>query len=403
MQESYIFDGIRTPFGRYGGILAHMRPDDMMAATVIEMVHRYPQIKEKIEDVIVGDSNQAGEDSRNIARNALLVAGLPIKTAGITVNRLCGSGLSAAMLAANNIKCGEGDLMLAGGVESMTRAPLILAKSENAFARSATTADSTIGWRFPNEKVISQYGSNSMPETAENIAKEFKISREESDLYAYETQLRYEKARESGFFKDEIMQIEVPSGKRKQPLTTVSADEHPRPDTSLEKLSTLKSLHHDGIVTAGNASGINDGAAVLIIGNDKARNDFNLKPIAKILTSAVVGVDPRLMGLGPVPASRKVLQRAGLTLDDMDLIEINEAFAVQVLGCLMELGLSYNDTRVNPNGGAIAIGHPLGASGARLLLTASRELQIRKGKYALVSLCIGIGQGIATIIENPNY
>ena len=403
MQESYIFDGIRTPFGRYGGILAHMRPDDMIASTIAELVNRNPQIIDQIEDVIIGDSNQAGEDSRNIARNALLIADLPVKTAGITINRLCGSGLSAAMLAANNIKCEEGDLMLAGGVESMTRAPLILAKSESAFSRSAPIADSTIGWRFPNEKLISQYGSNSMPETAENIAKELTISREESDLYAFETQLRYEKARKSGFYTDEIMKIEAPSGNRKQPFIFVSDDEHPRPDTSLEKLSKLRSLHPNGIVTAGNASGVNDGAAALLIGNEKAATGLNLKPMAKIITSAVAGVEPRLMGLGPVPASRKVLQRAGLTLDDMDLIEINEAFAVQVLGCLKELKLPFDDARVNPNGGAIAIGHPLGASGARLLLTASRELQRRKGKYALVSLCIGIGQGIATIIENPNY
>jgi len=403
MKESYIFDGVRTPFGRYSGILANLRPDEMMSATIIELLNRYPQISDSIEDVIIGDSNQAGEDSRNIARNALLIAGLPYKTPGITVNRLCGSGLSAAINASNSIQCQEGDLFIAGGVESMTRAPFILAKAEKVHDRSLSVADSTIGWRFPNDTLISKYGSESMPETAENIAVKLKISREESDLYAYETQVRYEAARASGYYDGEIMPVAVPSNRRNQSPVFVNNDEHPRPDTSLEKLSKLKSLHEDGIVTAGNASGVNDGAAALLIGNEKAANKFNLQPVARIVSSAVIGVEPRLMGLGPVPASLKALQRAGLSLKDIDIIEINEAFAVQVLGCIKEFNLEYDDLRVNPNGGAIAIGHPLGASGARLLLTASRELQRRKGKYALVALCIGIGQGIATVIESVGH
>ncbi len=402
MEESFIFDGIRTPFGRYGGVLARLRPDDMAAMTIVELVNRHPAIREEIEDVILGDSNQAGEDSRNVARNTVLIAGLPVKVSGITLNRLCGSGLAAAVQASNSIKCKEGDLFVAGGVESMTRAPLVMAKAENAFQRTATIADSTIGWRFPNASLISKYGAEGMPETAENIARQLQISREASDQYAYETQMRYEAARKDGFYAGEIMAVTVPAASRKQVPLEIQEDEHPRPDTSLEKLSKLRSLHVDGIVTAGNASGVNDGAATLLIGNSKAAKRFDLKPTARILSSAVAGVEPGLMGLGPVPASIKALERAGMTLGDMDLIEINEAFAVQVIGCMKKLNLATDDKRINPNGGAIAIGHPLGASGARLLLTASRELHRRKGKYALVTLCIGIGQGIATIIENTD-
>ena len=401
MEESWIFDGIRTPFGRYGGVLAPLRPDDMMAVIIRELVQRHSGIEEVLEDVVIGDSNQAGEDSRNVGRNALLLAGLPVKVSGITVNRLCGSGLAAAVQVSNSIKCKEGDLFIAGGVESMTRAPMIMAKPEQAFARAAPMADSTIGWRFPNQKLISLFGSESMPETAENIGRSLGISREASDLYAFETQMRYEKARQDGFCDGEILPVEVPGAGKKQSPVLVSSDEHPRPDTSLEKLSKLSSLHKDGIVTAGNASGVNDGAAGLLIGNSQAADGFKLKPMARIVCSAVSGVEPGLMGLGPVPASLKALARAGLKLKDMDLIEINEAFAVQVLGCMKELKLDSDDPRINPNGGAISVGHPLGASGARLLLTAARELHRRKGRYALVTLCIGIGQGIATIIENP--
>ena len=402
MEESFIFDGIRTPFGRYGGVLARLRPDDMAAMTISELVNRHPAIREEIEDVILGDSNQAGEDSRNIGRNAALIAGLPVEVSGITLNRLCGSGLAAAVQASNSIKCKEGELFVAGGVESMTRAPLVMAKAEHAFQRTAPIADSTIGWRFPNASLITKYGAEGMPETAENIARHLQISREASDQYAYETQMRYEAARKDGFYAGEIMAVTVPAASRKQVPLEIHEDEHPRPDTSLEKLKKLRSLHKDGIVTAGNASGVNDGAAALLVGNASAAERFDLKPMVRILSSAVAGVEPGLMGLGPVPASIKALERTGLSLDDMDLIEINEAFAVQVLGCMKKLNLSTDDKRINPNGGAIAIGHPLGASGARLLLTASRELRRREGKYALVTLCIGIGQGIATIIENTD-
>jgi len=402
MEESYIFDGVRTPFGRYGGILARIRPDDLMALTISELVNRFPAVGDGIEDVIVGDSNQAGEDSRNVARNAALLSGLPVHVAGMTVNRLCGSGLAAAVHASNSIRCREGDLFIAGGVESMTRAPLIQAKAEKAYQRAAPLADSTIGWRFPNPALISAFGDEGMPETAENIAKKLHISREESDRYSFETQMRYEKARKTGFYSGEIMPVEIPPASRKQPPVVVHEDEHPRPDTSLGKLAKLPVLHQDGIVTAGNASGVNDGAAALLVGNAAAAKKFELEPMARIVTSAVAGVEPGLMGLGPVPSSQKALERAGLSLEDMDLIEINEAFAVQVLGCLKGLGLTADDSRLNPNGGAIAVGHPLGASGARLLLTACRELRRRNGKYALVTLCIGIGQGITTIIENPD-
>ena len=402
MDEAYVLDGIRTPFGRYGGKLASLRPDDMMAATITELLRRSGLEGNHIEDVIIGDSNQAGEDSRNVARNALLIAGLPVSVSGITVNRLCGSGLAAAVMASNTIKCREGDLFIAGGVESMSRSPLILGKPERAFDRGLQLADSTIGWRFPNQRLTGKYGAESMPETAERIARHLRISRQESDSYAYHAQMRYETARRDGFFDDEIMTVEVPAAHPKHPPVKVAHDEHPRPDTTLEKLSGLPVLHTDGIVTAGNASGVNDGAAALLIGSGKAARQWGLAPMAQIISSGVCGVEPGLMGLGPVPASRKALERAGLTLGDMDLIEINEAFAVQVLGCLKQMDLSSGDKRVNPNGGAIAVGHPLGASGARLLLTACRELQRRKGKYALVSLCIGIGQGIATIIKRDD-
>jgi len=398
-EDTYVFDGIRTPFGRYGGVLASIRPDDMMSLTIKELVRRYPGIEERIEDVVVGDSNQGGEDSRNVARNAALISGLPYSVSGLTVNRLCGSGLAAALHASNAVRCDQGDLFIVGGVESMTRAPFVFLKSESAYSRVSTIADSTIGWRFPNKQLIATYGSEGMPETAENIAKELQITRQESDEYAFATQMRYEEARKDGFYNGEIMQVEVPARKRNQPPDIVFQDEHPRSDTSPEKLAKLKSLHPDGIVTAGNASGVNDGAAALLVGNMMAAEQHGLKPLAKIVTGAVAGVEPRLMGLGPVPAIQKVLSRSGLKLEDMDLIEINEAFAVQVLGCLKKLKIDFKDKRVNPNGGAIAIGHPLGASGARLLLTAVRELQRRQGKYALVSLCIGIGQGIATVIE----
>lgn len=399
MKDAFVFDGVRTPFGRYGGALARLRTDDMMATVIAEMLSRYPDIGDAVEDVIVGDTNQAGEDSRNVARTASLLAGVPITTAGNTVNRLCGSGLAAALDAARCIRCDEGDVFIAGGVESMSRAPFILPKADNAFTRNNPMADSTIGWRFPNKALTDKIGNDSLTGTAENLAKQYDISREESDVFACGSQARYEAARQDGFYEGEIMPVEVPSGKRKAPPVIVSADEHPRADTTLEGLAKLRPLEKDGTVTAGNASGINDGAVALILGNADAAERFGLQPSARIVASAVAGVEPNVMGFGPVPASQKALERAGLSLTDMDLIEINEAFAVQVLACLKGLGLAFDDSRVNPNGGAISIGHPLGASGARLLLTASRELKRRQGRYALVSLCIGIGQGIATIIE----
>ncbi|MCH7658433.1 MAG: acetyl-CoA C-acyltransferase [Bacteroidetes bacterium] len=399
MKNAFVFDGVRTPFGRYGGVLSRLRPDDMMAVTIAELLHRYPEIRTEIEDVIVGDSNQSGEDSRNVGRNAALIAGLPSSVSGITLNRLCASGLSAAIDASRAIRCSEGNLFIAGGVESMSRAPFILAKPEAAFTRSAPLFDSTIGWRFPNERITSQYGTDSLPGTAENLATQYDISREESDVFALASQTKYEAARKAGFYDDEIMSVEVPPAKRKAPPEIINTDEHPRPDTSLKKLAALKPLQSGGTVTAGNASGINDGAAALLIGSSDTAGRFGLRPQVRIVASSVAGVEPRIMGLGPVPATRKVMARSGLNLDDMDVIEINEAFAAQVLACLKELKLPIDDPRINPNGGAITIGHPLGASGARLLLTATRELQRRQGRYALVTMCVGIGQGIAVIIE----
>lgn len=403
MKQTYIFDGIRSPFGKYGGHLKSLRPDDLMALTIRELLIKNPNIENDIEDVVVGDSNQAGEDARNIARNSALLSGISIQAGGITVNRLCGSGLAAVHLASNSIKCNEGNLYVAGGVESMTRAPLIIAKTENAFSRTIDFADSTIGWRFPNTKLIKQFGSESMPETSDNIAKKFSISREESDLFAFQSQMKYNNALNDGFFDKEIFPVTIPAKSKRETDYQMISDEHPRLNSTLEKLSKLNPLYQNGVATAGNSSGINDGAAALLLGSLEMADKLSKFPMAEIIATAVSGVEPRYMGLGPVMASQKVLKRTGLTLKDMDVIEINEAFSSQVLGCLKLLELPFNDSRINPNGGAIAIGHPLGASGARLILTASRELQRTGGKFALVSLCIGIGQGIATIIKNPNF
>jgi acetyl-CoA C-acetyltransferase len=399
MHEAYVFDGIRTPFGRYGGALATIRPDDLLALNIKEILARNPVPSEKVEDVIMGCTNQAGEDARNIARNAALMAGVPPSVAGITVNRLCGSGLAAALDAARAIRLGEGEIFLAGGVESMTRAPFVLAKTESAFARAATISDTTIGWRFPNPDLLGVIGDDSLFDTAENLVGEFEITRAACDEYAYCSQQKYESARNAGFFADEIFSVTVPGKGRKDAPVTVSADEHPRPDSTPEKLAALKPLRRGGVVTAGNASGINDGAGVLLMGSKRAADQYGLKPRVRILAGAVAGVEPRVMGLGPVPAIRKVLARVGLGLEEMDVIEINEAFAPQVLACAIQLSLEAGDHRLNPNGSAIAVGHPLGASGARLLLTAIRELERRRGRFALVSLCIGIGQGIAAVIE----
>jgi acetyl-CoA C-acetyltransferase len=353
---------------------------------------------DQFEDVVIGNTNQAGEDCRNVARFAALLAGLPISVAGLTVNRLCGSGLAATLDVARAVKCGEGDLFIAGGVESMSRAPLIMSKAHSAFDRGQQIADSTLGARFPNPLIMEMYGSDTMPQTADNIAKDLDITREESDRFAAASQAKYEAARIDGFYNDEIIPIQVPQGRKKPPLT-VDADEHPRPGTDSAALANLRPLFEGGVVTAGNASGINDGAAALIVGNRLIGEKYGVKPRARIIAGAVAGVEPRVMGLGPVYAAKKALARAGLNLKDMDVIEINEAFATQVLGCLKSLELNFEDSRVNPNGGAIAIGHPLGASGARIALTTMRQLERSEGRYALVSLCIGIGQGVAAIIE----
>ncbi|MFW6524109.1 3-oxoadipyl-CoA thiolase [Acinetobacter baumannii] len=399
MLNAYIYDGLRSPFGRHAGELASIRPDDLAATVIQKLLEKIGVPGADIEDVILGDTNQAGEDSRNVARNALLLAGLPVTVPGQTVNRLCASGLGAVIDSARAITCGEGELYIAGGVESMSRAPFVMGKAESAYSRDAKIYDTTIGSRFPNKKIIAQYGGHSMPETGDNVAADFGISREQADLFAAQSQAKYQKAKKEGFFADEITPIEVFQGK-KLPPKLVSEDEHPRPSSTVEALTKLKPLFEGGVVTAGNASGINDGAAALLIGSESAGQKYGLKPMAKILSAAAAGIEPRIMGAGPIEAIKKAVARAGLTLDDMDIIEINEAFASQVLSCLKGLNVDFNDPRVNPNGGAIAVGHPLGASGARLALTVARELIRRKKKYAVVSLCIGVGQGLAMVIEN---
>ncbi len=396
MQDAYIYDGLRSAFGRHAGSLAPVRPDDLLASVIKQLVARNPFALGQYEDVIAGCTNQAGEDARNVARHAALLSGLPVEVAGLTVNRLCGSGLAAVIDAARATSTGQGELFIAGGVESMSRAPFVTAKSESAYSREVRIFDSTIGARFPNPKVGKAYGQDTMPETADNIAHDHAISRSESDRFAAASQDKYAKAKAAGFFAGEIAPITIP-GKKGE--TVVSEDEHPRPGTTAEKLGELKTLFPNGVVTAGNASGINDGAGALIIGTLQAGERAGKKPIARIVSAAIAGVAPRVMGLGPVPAAKKALDRAGLRLRDLDIIEINEAFATQVLGCLKLLEVDFDDSRVNPNGGAIAVGHPLGASGARIALTAARELERRGGRYALASMCIGVGQGIACIIE----
>ncbi|MCY1021425.1 3-oxoadipyl-CoA thiolase [Pyxidicoccus sp. MSG2] len=395
--SAYLYDGLRTPFGRHAGTLAPVRPDDLLAGVIRALLARGPFEAHEVEDVIAGCTNQAGEDSRNVARHAALLAGLPMEVAGLTVNRLCGSGLAAVLDAARAATAGQGELFVAGGVESMSRAPFALAKAESAYSRDARIYDTTMGARFPNPRLVAGFGDDTMPETADNIASELGLGRESSDRFALASQQKYAAALKAGFFSGELMPVELPG--RKGAVTTVAVDEHPRPDTTLDKLAVLKPLAPEGVVTAGNASGINDGAAALLVGTLGVGERAGCKPLARIVSAAVAGVPPRTMGLGPVPASRKALERAGLSLADLDVIEINEAFAVQVLGCLKLLELAEDDSRVNPNGGAIAVGHPLGASGARLALTAARQLQLGGGRYALVSMCIGVGQGIAAILE----
>jgi acetyl-CoA C-acetyltransferase len=398
MLEAYIYDGLRTPFGRHAGGLGSVRPDDLLAGVVKEVVARSGFSPELIDDVAVGCASQAGEDSRNVARHALLLAGLPVETPGAVHNRLCGSGLNALVGAAHAITCGEADVCIAGGVESMTRAPFVVGKAEQAFSKAFTVFDSSLGARFPNPKIESRFGADTMPQTADNLAREFQLSREECDVFALGSQQKYAKASQDGFFKSEIKPVAVAQGKGK-PEVVVADDEHPRPETTLATLQKLKALYPEGVTTAGNASGINDGAAALLVASRDAGDKVGAKPLARILASGVAGVPPRIMGFGPVSAAKKALERAGLDLEDMDVIEINEAFAAQVLACCKGLGIPLNDKRVNPNGGAIAVGHPLGASGARLALTAVRQLQRTGGRYALVSMCIGVGQGIAVIIE----
>jgi len=398
MLNAYLYAGLRTPFGRHGGALAPVRPDDLAAHVIRELLSRNGVPGEAIEDVILGNTNQAGEDSRNIARHAALLAGLPVTVPGQTVNRLCASGLAAVIDAARAVTCGEGDLFVAGGVESMSRAPFVIAKAEAAYSRDFTAFDSTIGARFPNPRIVEDFGNDSMPQTGDNVAHKYEISREEADRFAAASQARYEAARSVGFFAEEIVPVSVPTG-RKTPPRVVEHDEHPRPESDQAALARLRPLFEGGVVTAGNASGVNDGAAALLIGSAAAGERLGLKPMARILSAAAVGVEPRIMGVGPVEAINKAVQRAGLSLDDMDIIEINEAFASQVLGCLRGLGVAFDDARVNPNGGAIAVGHPLGASGARLALSTARELQRSGARYAVVSLCIGVGQGLAMVIE----
>ncbi|MCK9991028.1 MAG: hypothetical protein RugAbin2_02042 [Rugosibacter sp.] len=398
MLDAYIYDGLRTAFGRHAGALAPVRPDDLIAGVMKTLVARSPWQPGQIEDVLLGCVTQAGEDARNIARNALLLADFPVSVAGQTVNRLCASGLGAIVDAARAITCGEGDLYLAGGVESMSRAPYVIGKADSAYSRDTRMYDSTIGTRFPNPQMIAKYGNDSMPETGDNVARDFGIAREEADIFAANSQAKYEAARAAGFFTDEITPVSVPTG-RKSPPRRVDQDEHPRPEATVASLAGLKPLAVGGVVTAGNASGINDGAAALLIGSRAAGEKAGVKPLARIIASAAAGVEPRIMGVGPAYAIPKALARAGLTLADMDIIEINEAFASQVLSCLKIMGIAFDDPRVNPNGGAIALGHPLGASGARLTLTATRELIRRQKRYAVVSLCIGIGQGLAMVIE----
>lgn len=398
MLDAYIYDGLRSPVGRYAGKLASVRADDLAAQVIRTLVQRSPFPAELIEDVLLGCACQAGEDSRNVARHAWLATGLTETVPGQTVNRLCGSGLAAVLDAARAVHGGEGELYVAGGVESMSRAPFVLGKAESPYSRDLKLFDSTIGARFSNPIINAAYGVDSMPETADNVAKEFAIGREDSDKFAAASQSKYASAKESGFYQGEILPISVSAGRKSAPVL-VEHDEHPRSETGLEALAKLKPLFEGGVVTAGNASGVNDGAAALLVGNRAIGERHGMQPIARILAGAVVGVPPRIMGIGPAYAIPKALARAGLRLEDMDVIEINEAFAVQVLGCLKLLGLNFDESRVNPNGGGIAIGHPLGASGARIALTAVRELQRRQQRYAVVSLCIGVGQGVAMVVE----
>ncbi|PTM96083.1 3-oxoadipyl-CoA thiolase [Mycoplana dimorpha] len=400
MSEAYICDFTRTPIGRYGGALKDVRADDLAAHPLRVLKERNPGIDwEAVDDVILGCANQAGEDNRDVARMAVLLAGLPVSVPGTTINRLCGSGLDAVGMAARAVKAGDAEFVIAGGVESMTRAPFVMGKATDAFSRQAEIFDTTIGWRFVNPVLKAQYGVDSMPETAENVAAEFNISREDQDLFAYRSQQRTKAAQDAGFFAGEISPIEV-AGK-KGGVTTVSVDEHPRPETTPEQLAKLKApfRKEGGSVTAGNASGVNDGAGALIIASEAAVKRYGLTPRARVVSVVCAGVAPRIMGIGPAPATKKLLEKTGLSLSDIDLIELNEAFASQGLAVLRQLGLPDDAEHVNPHGGAISLGHPLGMSGARLAMTAVSALEGRGGKRAIATMCIGVGQGIAGLIE----
>ena len=403
LNNAYIIDAIRTPFGRYGGGLAPVRADDLGAIPIKALMERNANVDwVQVDDVIYGCANQSGEDNRNVGRMSSLLAGLPYQVPATTVNRLCGSSMDALAIAARAIKAGEANLIIAGGVESMSRAPLVMGKSDQAFGRSQKLEDTTMGWRFINPKLDELYGTETMPQTAENVAEQFNINRADQDAFALRSQQRTAAAQEAGFFKDEITPVSIPQ--RKGDPVIVDSDEHPRADTTLEKLTKLRPIvSADGTVTAGNASGINDGAAAFLVASEQAVKEFNLKPRARIVASTTVGVEPRIMGFAPAPAMKKLLKQTGLSLDEMDVIELNEAFAAQALACTRDLGLADDSERVNPNGGAIALGHPLGASGARLILTALNQLEKTDKRYAICSMCIGVGQGIAMIIERVNY
>jgi 3-oxoadipyl-CoA thiolase len=398
MTEAFICDAVRTPIGRYGGSLAHVRADDLAAIPIRALMERNPGIDwDELDDVILGCANQAGEDNRNLARMAALLAGLPDKSGGVTLNRLCGSGMDAVTMAARVIRGSEADMVIAGGSESMSRAPFVMAKAQSAFDRNAEMYDTTIGWRFVNPKMKHAYGDDTMPSTAENVAQEWQVSREDQDAFAVRSQDKAAAAQENGRFAAEIVPVAIPQ--RKGDPVIVDRDEHPR-KTSVEALAKLKPIvRGDGTVTAGNASGVNDGAAAMVVASEDAARRNGLTPRARIVGGAVAGVPPRIMGIGPAPASQKLLKRLGLSIGDIDVIEINEAFAAQALPVLRELGLPDDAAHVNPNGGAIALGHPLGMSGARLAMTATEELHRRGGRYALCAMCIGVGHGIALVIE----
>lgn len=400
MKEAYIVDALRTPIGSFKGSLSQVRADDLAAIPIKALLEKYPNLtKEAIDDVILGCHNQAGEDNRNVARMALLLAGLPYSVPGETVNRLCSSGMSAVIHANRAIKAGDGDVFISGGMEHMTRGPLVISKPSSAFGNDSQMEDSSFGWRFVNKKLHELYGTDAMGITAENLAKLFNISREDQDLFAYNSQMKATKAQQNGILAEEICKVEIPQ--RKGEAIIVSQDEFIRPDTTLGKLATLRTVFKkDGTVTAGNASGMNDGAAAMLVVSEEALKKYGLTPKARIVTSAVVGVEPKIMGIGPVYATKKALEKAGLTLDQMDVMEFNEAFSAQALACTRQLGLADDDPRINPNGGAIAIGHPLGMSGTRILQAATNQLIRSGGKYALTTMCVGVGMGYATIIEN---